>query len=96
MGHAYSHLYKLPTTFIRLFTVYGPWGRPDMSLFLFVKNILNNKPIYVFNKGKHSRDFTYIEDIVEGISKVIKKYRGVIKTGIQKNLTSLIAEHPLR
>ncbi len=73
MGHAYSHLYKLPTTFIRLFTVYGPWGRPDMSLFLFVKNILNNKPIYVFNNGKHSRDFTYVEDIVEGISKVTKK-----------------------
>tara|TARA_A100000164_G_C21843819_1_gene741449 strand:+ start:293 stop:1315 length:1023 start_codon:yes stop_codon:yes gene_type:complete len=73
MGHAYSHLYKLPTTFIRLFTVYGPWGRPDMSLFLFVKNILNNKPIYVFNNGKHSRDFTYVEDIVEGINKVTKK-----------------------
>ena len=73
MGHAYSHLYKLPTTFIRLFTVYGPWGRPDMSLFLFVKNILNNKPIYVFNNGKHSRDFTYVEDIVEGIIKVTKK-----------------------
>lgn len=73
MGHAYSHLYKLPTTFLRFFTVYGPWGRPDMSLFLFVKNIINNKPIYVFNRGKHSRDFTYVEDIVDGISKVVKK-----------------------
>jgi len=73
IGHSYSHIYKLPITFLRFFTVYGPWGRPDMSLFLFVKNILQNKPINVYNFGKHSRDFTYVDDIVSGILKVIKK-----------------------
>ena len=73
MGHAYSTVYNLPTTFLRFFTVYGPWGRPDMALFLFVKNILKNKPIQVFNYGNHARDFTYVDDIVEGISILIKK-----------------------
>jgi UDP-glucuronate 4-epimerase len=73
IGHAYSYINKLPITFLRFFTVYGPWGRPDMSLFLFVKNILQNKPINVYNFGKHSRDFTYIDDIVNGIQKVVKK-----------------------
>lgn len=67
MAHAYSHLYRLPTTGLRFFTVYGPWGRPDMALFLFTKNILDGKPIDVFNHGNHTRDFTYIDDIVEGI-----------------------------
>lgn len=67
MAHAYSHLYKMPTTGLRFFTVYGPWGRPDMALFLFTKNILENKPIPVFNNGNHSRDFTYVDDIVEGV-----------------------------
>lgn len=71
MAHAYSHLYGLPTTGLRFFTVYGPWGRPDMALFKFTKNILDNKPIDVFNQGKHTRDFTYIDDIVEGILKVL-------------------------
>ena len=71
MAHAYSHLYKLPTTGLRFFTVYGPWGRPDMALFKFTKNILEEKPIDVFNHGKHTRDFTYIDDIVEGIVKTI-------------------------
>jgi UDP-glucuronate 4-epimerase len=67
MAHAYSSLYDLPTTGLRFFTVYGPWGRPDMALFLFTKAILAGEPIKVFNNGKHRRDFTYIDDIVEGI-----------------------------
>ncbi len=71
MAHTYSHLYGLPTTGLRFFTVYGPWGRPDMSLFLFTKNILAGKPIDVFNFGKHSRDFTYIDDIVEGVTRTL-------------------------
>jgi len=72
MAHTYSHLYNLPCTGLRFFTVYGPWGRPDMALFLFTKAILENKPIQVFNHGKMRRDFTYIDDIVEGIVRVIK------------------------
>lgn len=67
MAHSYSHLYGLPTTGLRFFTVYGPWGRPDMSAFLFTKAILENKPIQVFNEGKMRRDFTYVDDIVSGI-----------------------------
>ena len=67
MAHSYSHLYRLPTTGLRFFTVYGPWGRPDMALFLFAKNILEGKPIDVFNHGNHTRDFTYVADIVEGV-----------------------------
>jgi len=71
MAHAYSYLYSLPTTGLRFFTVYGPWGRPDMALFLFTEAILNNRPIDVFNYGKMQRDITYIDDIVEGIIRVI-------------------------
>ena len=71
MAHTYSHLYGLPTTGLRFFTVYGPWGRPDMALFLFTKNILEGKPIDVFNYGKHQRDFTYIDDIVEGVVRTL-------------------------
>jgi UDP-glucuronate 4-epimerase len=67
MAHSYSYLYQIPTTGLRFFTVYGPWGRPDMALFKFTKAILQNKPIDVFNHGKHTRDFTYIDDIVDGI-----------------------------
>jgi len=67
MAHTYSHLYRLPTTGLRFFTVYGPWGRPDMSLFLFTKKIIAGEPIEVFNKGNHRRDFTYIDDIVNGV-----------------------------
>ena len=67
MAHAYSHLYGLPTTGLRFFTVYGPWGRPDMALFLFTRAILEQRPIEVFNHGKMQRDFTYISDIVEGV-----------------------------
>jgi UDP-glucuronate 4-epimerase len=71
MAHTYSYLYKLPTTGLRFFTVYGPWGRPDMALFKFTKNILQEKPIDVFNHGKHTRDFTYIDDIVDGVIKAL-------------------------
>ncbi len=71
MAHTYSHLYNLPTTGLRFFTVYGPWGRPDMSLFMFTRSIIDGKPIDVFNYGNHRRDFTYIDDIVEGIIRVI-------------------------
>lgn len=67
MAHAYSNLFALPTTGLRFFTVYGPWGRPDMALFLFTRNILAGLPIQLFNNGNHSRDFTYIADIVEGV-----------------------------
>ena len=67
MAHTYSNLYDLPTTGLRFFTVYGPWGRPDMALFLFTRKILEGKPIDVFNFGNHKRDFTYVEDIVEGV-----------------------------
>lgn len=67
MAHSYSHLFRLPTTGLRFFTVYGPWGRPDMALFKFTKNILAGKPIPVFNKGNHTRDFTFVDDIVEGV-----------------------------
>ncbi len=71
MAHSYSYLYKLPTTGLRFFTVYGPWGRPDMALFKFTKAILEEKPIDLFNNGKHSRDFTYIDDIVQGVLKTL-------------------------
>ena len=73
MAHTYSHLYDLPTTGLRFFTVYGPWGRPDMALFKFTKNIINGKPIEVFNYGKHKRDFTFIDDITEGLWRIINK-----------------------
>ncbi len=70
MAHTYSNLFDIPTTGLRFFTVYGPWGRPDMALFLFTKNIIAGKPIDVFNHGKHSRDFTFVDDIVEGVVRV--------------------------
>lgn len=73
MAHTYSSLYNLPCTGLRFFTVYGPWGRPDMALFLFTKSILEGKPIDVFNYGKMKRDFTYIDDIVEGVVRVIER-----------------------
>jgi UDP-glucuronate 4-epimerase len=71
MAHSYAHLFGLPVTGLRFFTVYGPWGRPDMSLFLFTRNILAGEPIQVFNRGKHSRDFTYIDDAVEGVLRAL-------------------------
>ena len=73
MAHTYSHLYRIPTTGLRFFTVYGPWGRPDMAYFKFTQNILAGKPIDVFNNGNHQRDFTYIDDIVEGVVRVLDK-----------------------
>ncbi|MEW6544255.1 MAG: NAD-dependent epimerase [Nitrospirota bacterium] len=73
MAHAYAHLYRLPVTGLRFFTVYGPWGRPDMALFRFTRAILNGEPIEVFNYGKMQRDFTYIDDIVEGVVRVLDK-----------------------
>jgi len=73
MAHTYAHLYNLPCTGLRFFTVYGPWGRPDMALFLFTKAILEERPIDVFNEGRMSRDFTYIDDIVEGVFRVSDK-----------------------
>ena len=73
MAHSYSHLYALPATGLRFFTVYGPWGRPDMALFQFTRNILGGRPIDVFNRGRHRRDFTYIDDIVEGIVRVLDR-----------------------
>ena len=76
MAHTYSHLYGLPCTGLRFFTVYGPWGRPDMALFLFTDAILNNRPIKVFNHGKMQRDFTYIDDIIEGVVRVMKTVPG--------------------
>ena len=71
MAHTYSHLYGIPSTGLRFFTVYGPWGRPDMALFMFTRKILAGEPIPVFNYGKHRRDFTYIDDIVEGVIRVL-------------------------
>jgi UDP-glucuronate 4-epimerase len=73
MAHTYSHLYRIPTTGLRFFTVYGPWGRPDMALFIFAKAILEDRPIDVFNHGRMRRDFTYIDDIVEGVVRVIDR-----------------------
>ena len=73
MAHAYSHLYRIPATGLRFFTVYGPWGRPDMALFTFTRRILAGEPINVFNHGRHRRDFTYIDDIVEGVVRVLDR-----------------------
>ena len=82
MAHSYSHLYQLPTTGLRFFTVYGPWGRPDMALFKFTKNILEEKSIEVYNDGNHTRDFTYIDDIVDGI---VKTTDNIAKPNLQWN-----------
>ncbi|HEY9112182.1 MAG TPA: NAD-dependent epimerase [Rhodanobacteraceae bacterium] len=76
MAHTYSHLYGLPTTGLRFFTVYGPWGRPDMALFLFTRKILAGEPIDVFNHGHHTRDFTYVDDIVEGVIRTLDRAPG--------------------
>ncbi|MBD2579423.1 SDR family NAD(P)-dependent oxidoreductase [Oscillatoria sp. FACHB-1406] len=73
MAHCYSHLYQIPTTGLRFFTVYGPWGRPDMAMFMFTKAILEDRPIEVFNEGQMQRDFTYVDDVVEGVIRVMDK-----------------------
>src|SRR6056297_1814499 len=84
MAHSYAHLYGIPCTGLRFFTVYGPWGRPDMALFLFTKAILAGEPIKVFNRGKHKRSFTYIDDIVEGIVRILDKPPTVVEDVIKK------------
>jgi UDP-glucuronate 4-epimerase len=76
MAHSYAHLYGIPCTGLRFFTVYGPWGRPDMALFLFTRAILAGEPIRVFNHGKHKRSFTYIDDVVEGVVRTLDKVPG--------------------
>src|SRR3546814_18507709 len=76
MAHSCSSLFDLPTTGLRCFTVYGPWGRPDMALFLFTRNILAGKPIAVFNHGHHTRDFTYVDDIVAGVIRPLDRVPG--------------------
>ena len=96
MAHAYSFLYKLPTTGLRFFTVYGPWGRPDMALFKFTKAILDEKPIDVFNYGKHTRDFTYVDDIVDGVNKVLDNPAEKILIGTVTNLTHATSKAPWR
>ena len=73
MAHTYSHLFRLPVTGLRFFTVYGPWGRPDMAPFLFTKAILEGRPIEVFNEGRMKRDFTYVDDVVEGVVRVMTR-----------------------
>lgn len=85
MAHTYSHLFGIPTTGLRFFTVYGPWGRPDMALFLFTKAMIEGKPINVFNYGNMARDFTYVDDIVEGIKRLIPKAPEPAKNGSEKS-----------
>lgn len=96
MAHTYSHLYNLPTTGLRFFTVYGPWGRPDMSPFLFADAIFHNKPIKVFNNGNMLRDFTYIDDIVEGIIRVIDHTAEANKSWDTKNPDASTSTAPYR
>ena len=85
MAHVYSHLFTVPTTGLRFFTVYGPWGRPDMAYFIFTKSILAGEPIKVFNNGNMARDFTYVDDIVEGVVRVIDNPPGGNATWSGKN-----------
>ena len=96
MAHAYSHLFNIPSTALRFFTVYGPWGRPDMALFRFTKSILEGKTIKVFNYGKHTRDFTYIDDIVNGIIKILEKPATVNKKWKSKKPDPASSKAPWR
>ncbi|MFT6906691.1 MAG: UDP-glucuronate 4-epimerase [Oleiphilaceae bacterium] len=96
MAHTYSHLFDLPTTGLRFFTVYGPWGRPDMALFMFTKNIIEGKPIDVFNYGKHQRDFTYIDDIVEGVIRTLDHTARANPDWSGKNPDSATSKAPYR
>lgn len=93
IAHTYSHLFKLPTTGLRFFTVYGPWGRPDMAIYLMTKAIVEGTPIKVFNNGQMVRDFTYIDDIVEGILKVLKN---IPKIQLSENTTNFIPKPPYK
>ena len=88
MAYAYSHLYKFPTIGFRFFTVYGPWGRPDMSLYKFTHNIINNRKIEIFNNGNHKRDFTYIDDVVRTLN------RAIIKFGSKKKINNFFKNKP--
>lgn len=96
MAHTYSHLFDLPTTGLRFFTVYGPWGRPDMALFLFTRKILAGEPIDVFNYGNHSRDFTYIDDIVEGVIRTLDRVPGPDPTFDPLHPTPATGQAPYR
>ena len=93
MAHAYSYLFNLPTTGLRFFTVYGPWGRPDMSLFKFTHNAINNKPLQIFNYGNHSRDFTYVDDIVTMIVNLLKK---IPKKNLKRKIVASNSTAPYR
>jgi UDP-glucuronate 4-epimerase len=96
MAHAYSHLYGLPTTGLRFFTVYGPWGRPDMALWLFVEAMLHERPIDVFNQGRMRRDFTYIDDIVEGVVRVADRIPQPHELGLAQHLSPGTSTAPFR
>ncbi|MCG6859805.1 MAG: NAD-dependent epimerase [Chromatiaceae bacterium] len=96
MAHTYSHLYGLPTTGLRFFTVYGPWGRPDMALFKFTRAILAGEPIHVFNYGKHRRDFTYVDDIVEGLIRVMDRVAEPNPTWTGENPDAATSSAPYR
>ena len=91
MAHSYSYLWKIPTTIFRFFTVYGPWGRPDMALFKFVKSILNERPIDIYNKGEMFRDFTYVDDLVEAIRLLVDKAPNSAQVSIEKDNLSNVA-----
>jgi UDP-glucuronate 4-epimerase len=93
MAHSYSYLYGIPTTGLRFFTVYGPWGRPDMAPFVFAKAIIEGKPIFLYNHGNMIRDFTYVDDIIDAISKLIKKppiENNIIKSNKEASLNKLV------
>lgn len=96
MAHSYSHLFQFPSTGLRFFTVYGPWGRPDMALFLFADAILNDKPINVFNHGKMIRDFTYVDDIVESISRLIPKLAPQNEDGVPFQVFNIGNNNPVQ
>lgn len=96
MAHSYSHLYDIPMTMFRFFTVYGPWGRPDMALFKFTKNILTNKPIDIFNKGNMERDFTYIDDLVKAIFLLTLKIPSKLKNSLKFKNDSISSVAPYR
>ena len=96
MAHVYSHLYQIPTTGLRFFTVYGPWGRPDMALFLFTKAMLKGEAINVFNYGKMKRDFTYIDDIIDGIKKVLDQPASPNENWSSKNPAPATSKAPYR
>ncbi len=96
MAHSYSHLYNLPTTGLRFFTVYGPWGRPDMALFLFTQAILSDQPINVFNQGKMQRNFTYIDDVIEAIIRVQDKIFQPNSDAVKPTLSSNISHAPYK